>query len=82
MSDPFGGGGDPGTAGPPVPALGASPPMADQAAAWVDTVENRVLDRVEAWMSVELDDRVMRIVEEKLREETERRAWRRGLGVY
>lgn len=82
MSDTFGAAGDAGSTGPAGAELGSGPRTDDQAAAWVDTVENRVLDRVEAWMSVELEDRVLRIVEAKLREETERRAWRRGLGVF
>lgn len=50
--------------------------------AWVRSVEERVIDRVDAWLQVELDERVVEIVEEKLREETERRAWRRGAGVF
>lgn len=49
---------------------------------WVSAVEQRVIDRVDSWLQVELDDRVIRIVEDKLREETERRAWRRGVGVF
>jgi len=82
MSDPFGAAGDAGSTSAAGAEPGSGPRTDDQTAAWVDTVENRVLDRVEAWMSVELEDRVLRIVEAKLREETERRAWRRGLGVF
>jgi len=81
MSDPFGNG-DGGAPRLDGPERDAGRMTEDQTAVWVDAMENRVLDRVEAWMSVELDDRVLRIVEDKLREETERRAWRRGLGVF
>lgn len=77
MGPQLGPGGD-AAIGPVGQAQGVGLPAGTSA----DEVENRVLDRVEAWLAVELDDRVMRIVEEKLREETERRAWRRGLGVY
>ncbi|QOR70361.1 hypothetical protein IM660_17465 [Ruania alkalisoli] len=49
---------------------------------WVRDLEDRVLSRVDAWLDTELDDRVMAVVEEKLREETERRAWRRGMEVF
>lgn len=49
---------------------------------WVDAIEQRVMDRVDAWMAVELDDRVIRIVERRLQEETERRAWRSGTEVF
>lgn len=82
MSEPFGPVDHSGAASLTGPDRSVGRAADDQSAAWVDAVENRVLDRVEAWMSIELDDRVMRIVEEKLREETERRAWRRGLGVF
>lgn len=54
----------------------------DRDPAWMSAVEQRVLDRVDAWLDVELDDRVVRILEDKLREETERRAWRLGPGVF
>ena len=50
--------------------------------AWVGQIEQRVIDRVDAWLDVELDDRVIQIVEDRLREETERRAWRRGTEVF
>jgi hypothetical protein len=45
-------------------------------------VEQRVLARLDSWMATELDDHVLRLVEERLQEETERRAWRRGAEVF
>ena len=42
----------------------------------------QLLDRVDEWFSTELDERVIRIVEDKLRDETERRMWRGGAGVF
>ncbi|WP_159618058.1 hypothetical protein [Ruania rhizosphaerae] len=49
---------------------------------WVRNLEDRVLTRVDEWLDSELDDRVLAVVEEKVREETERRAWRRGMEVF
>ncbi len=49
---------------------------------WVRDLEDRVLTRVDEWLDSELDDRVLAVVEEKVREETERRAWRRGMEVF
>ncbi|SEE66240.1 hypothetical protein [Ruania alba] len=49
---------------------------------WVRDLEDRVLTRVDEWLDTELDERVMAVVEERLREETERRAWRRGMEVF
>lgn len=45
-------------------------------------VEQRVLARLDGWLAAELDDHVLRLVEERLQEETERRAWRRGAEVF
>lgn len=45
-------------------------------------VEARVLARLEAWKREELDDHVLRLVEDRLQEETERRSWRRGTEVF
>lgn len=45
-------------------------------------VEQRVLARLDGWLATELDDHVLRLVEERLQEETERRAWRRGAEVF
>ncbi|GAB2618757.1 hypothetical protein [Pseudactinotalea suaedae] len=59
-------------------APGASP----SEPAWAGEVERRILDRVDEWFSAELDDRVIRIVENRLRDETERRVWRGGPGVF
>lgn len=50
--------------------------------AWSSALEQRLLERVEGWFSTELDERVIRIVEDKLRDETERRMWRGGTGVF
>jgi hypothetical protein len=50
--------------------------------AWASELEQRLLERVDGWFSAELDERVIRIVEDKLRAETERRMWRGGTGVY
>jgi hypothetical protein len=58
--------------------------MADtiDTAALAAQVEQRVLARLDGWLAAELDDHVLRLVEERLQEETERRAWRRGAEVF
>jgi hypothetical protein len=70
------------TAGAPAAPLGG--PMADtiDTAALAAQVEQRVLARLDGWLAAELDDHVLRLVEERLQEETERRAWRRGAEVF
>lgn len=60
----------------------AASPAIEPEPGWVVDVEQRVMDRVDAWLGVELDDRVLRIVEDKLREETERRSWRHGAEAF
>lgn len=45
-------------------------------------VESRVVARLDAWLREELDEHVLRLVEERLQEETERRSWRRGTEVF
>ena len=50
--------------------------------AWASALEKRLLDRVDGWLATELDERVIQIVEDKLRDETERRIWRGGTGVF
>jgi hypothetical protein len=78
--------------GPPLPAsasgrsaLGpdASPELVQDVAALVaGHVESRVVARLEAWKREELDEHVLRLVEDRLQEETERRSWRRGPEVF
>ncbi|GEK19074.1 hypothetical protein CPE01_28070 [Cellulomonas persica] len=46
------------------------------------TVEERVVARLDAWRRDELDEHVLRLVERRLEEETERRSWRRGSEVF
>ncbi|WP_420111889.1 hypothetical protein [Pseudactinotalea sp.] len=62
----------------PEPASAAAPAEP----AWASELEQRLVDRVDEWFARELDERVIRIVEDKLRDETERRAWRGGAGVF
>ena len=62
------------------PAGAAGAPPAEPA--WASELEQRLLERVDDWFTSELDARVIAIVEDKLRAETERRAWRRGPGGF
>ncbi len=57
-------------------------PTAETVAAIARTVEERVVARLETWRREELDDHVLRLVERRLEEETERRSWRRGSEVF
>ena len=59
---------------------GAAAPPAEPA--WASALEKRLLERVDGWFATELDERVIRIVEDRLRDETERRMWRGGTGVF
>ncbi|NLF04529.1 MAG: hypothetical protein GX593_05955 [Actinomycetales bacterium] len=45
-------------------------------------VQQRVLARLEEWIASDLDDRVLELVERRMSEETERRAWRLGTEVF
>jgi len=69
----------PDTSGVPMSFTSASP---TSSAVDVDSIEQRVLDRLEQWKRDELDEHVLRLVERRLQEETERRSWRRGTEVF
>ena len=56
-------------------------PVHDEVRAQVD-VERRLRAELTSWLEHELDDRVVRIVEERLAEQDERRAWRRTREVF
>ncbi|MDQ2624250.1 MAG: hypothetical protein M3Y20_03715, partial [Actinomycetota bacterium] len=45
-------------------------------------VHQRVIARIEEWIATDLDDRVLQLVERRMNEETERRAWRLGTEVF
>lgn len=62
----------------PVGGFDAPPGLDDVA----HQVELRVLARLEEWKREELDEHVLRLVEDRLQEETERRSWRRGTEVF
>ena len=60
-------------------------PAAADASSLVDEVERRLVERIDAlerWTRDELDEHVLRLVERRLEEETERRAWRVGTEVF
>jgi len=61
------------------PAAPAAYPDGERLA---DSIEQRVLDRLEQWKRDELDEHVLQLVERRLQEETERRSWRRGTEVF
>lgn len=61
------------------PGAAGTPPAEP---AWASALEQRLVARVDARFAAELDERVIRIVEDKLRDETERRSWRGGAGVF
>jgi len=59
------------------------PTISDETIAGIArTVEDRMVARLEKWRREELDDHVLRLVERRLEEETERRSWRRGTEVF
>jgi len=59
------------------------PTLSDETIAGIArTVEDRMVARLERWRREELDDHVLRLVERRLEEETERRSWRRGTEVF
>jgi len=45
-------------------------------------VQQRVIARLEDWIATDLDERVLDLVERRMSEETERRAWRMGSEVF
>lgn len=60
-------------------------PVAGDPSSLVDEVERRLVERIaelERWNRDELDEHVLRLVERRLEEETERRAWRVGSEVF
>ena len=66
-----------------LPAPDGFVPAADPSL--VDDVERRLVERIaalERWTRDELDEHVLRLVERRLEEETERRAWRVGTEVF
>ncbi len=47
-----------------------------------DQVEARVVARLDGWLAAELDEHVLRLIDDRLQEETERRGWRQYGGVF
>ncbi|MCR6705651.1 MAG: hypothetical protein NVV66_13475 [Cellulomonas sp.] len=67
---------------PPAAALTAPGASEETIAEIARTVEERLVARLDTWRREELDDHVLRLVERRLEEETERRSWRRGSEVF
>ncbi len=67
---------------PPAAALPTTSGSEETIAEIARTVEERLVARLETWRREELDDHVLRLVERRLEEETERRSWRRSSEVF
>ncbi len=60
----------------------ADPESAQDTDVLASEVQQRVIARLEDWIVTDLDERVLDIVERRMSEETERRAWRMGSEVF
>lgn len=60
----------------------ADPQTAGDPDVLASEVQQRVIARLEDWIATDLDDRVLELVERRMSEETERRAWRTGTEVF